>query len=255
MVLPYDYNAYMDKFESALECNFRCENVLVTTRWPNGVVCPHCGNTKTYLMSESGVWECSVCKRQTTVTAGTAFHSTNLELRKWFIAAYLMATNPSGISAVQLARQVAVSPDTGQSMLRKLRGVMQESNNKLLPYARVHGTHVLHRPKGNPEIKAIVSIYDEFGVLKVNLQCQDPISVANSKVQLPQQIDNPQKYSKFVASVIGHFERKAVGTYHRYSTKYAQLYADEFAYKFNGLYPAETLFRLMTDICRYGPKV
>ena len=27
-------------------------------RWPNGVVCPHCGSTRSFYIAERRVWEC-----------------------------------------------------------------------------------------------------------------------------------------------------------------------------------------------------
>lgn len=49
------------------------------------------------------------CRHQTSVTAGTLFHSTNLPLVQWFLAIYLMACDKGGISALRLSRQIGVS--------------------------------------------------------------------------------------------------------------------------------------------------
>jgi hypothetical protein len=39
------------------------------------------------------------CRHQTSVIAGTVMHGTHLPLRKWFLAAYLVATHSNGISS------------------------------------------------------------------------------------------------------------------------------------------------------------
>ncbi len=249
---PDNFDTYMENFESAMECNYRCREVLQSTRWPTGAQCPYCEHTKMYRIYESWNWECAYCRRQVTITGGTVFHGAQIELRKWFVTVYLMAID--GISGVRLAQKIGVDNDTALEMLRKLRVVMQKRNNEMLARSLVHGTHVLFKPRSKPVIKAVVSIRDENGVPKINLQCQDNVSLAKSKVLLPEKMENPEQYSKFVASVIGHFQRASIGTYHRYSDRYAQLYADEFSYRFNAEHPAQMLFSLMQDVCKFGPK-
>ena len=49
---------------------------LEILRWPNGPVCPHCGESEkiTKLEGEShrpGVYQCNSCRQQFTVTVGT----------------------------------------------------------------------------------------------------------------------------------------------------------------------------------------
>ena len=71
-------------------------------------------------------YECVSCRRQTSVTAGTVFHSTKLPLSKWFWALYWVSTDKGGISALRLQKLVGVSWPTAFSMLRKLRRSMGE---------------------------------------------------------------------------------------------------------------------------------
>lgn len=51
---------------------------LETIRWPRGPVCPHCGSTaKQYKLGgrahRRGLWKCSDCREQLSVTVGTVF--------------------------------------------------------------------------------------------------------------------------------------------------------------------------------------
>ncbi len=43
---------------------------------------------------------------------GTVFASAKLPLTVWFLAMYLLSQAENGISALELGRQVGVSPDT-----------------------------------------------------------------------------------------------------------------------------------------------
>jgi len=98
--------------------------------WPNGPICPHCGNgKKAYLLkgksTRPGVYNCAVCKRQFTVTIGTVMEDTHLPLRTWLMAFSLMHSAKKGISALQLQRDLNIgSYKTAWRMLRLIRETM-----------------------------------------------------------------------------------------------------------------------------------
>ncbi len=48
-----------------------CRNYLFQKRWPNGFICPKCDNTSYYELEDKIHYQCTQCKRQTSVTAGT----------------------------------------------------------------------------------------------------------------------------------------------------------------------------------------
>jgi hypothetical protein len=52
------------------------------------------------LETKAWTYESTGCARQTSVTAGTIMHHSKLPLTAWFWAAYLIATDPNGISAL-----------------------------------------------------------------------------------------------------------------------------------------------------------
>jgi len=103
---------------------------LEKVRWPNGPVCPHCGNgKKAYLLkgksTRSGVYTCSACRRQFTVTIGTVMEDTHLPLRTWLMAFSLMCSAKKGISALQLQRDLDIgSYKTAWRMLKQIRKAM-----------------------------------------------------------------------------------------------------------------------------------
>ena len=105
----------------------QCFEALVKMRWPSGFECPKCAS-QAYcrLKQRSTLFQCNVCHSQTSVTAGTIFHSTNLPLTKWFLAIYLMTQSKNGISQLELSRQVGVSANTGAALYHKLAQVMLE---------------------------------------------------------------------------------------------------------------------------------
>src|SRR5689334_5923983 len=84
-----------------------CAEYLAAARWPDGFVCPCCGDSKAWrLESKPLTCEFARCRRQTTVTAGTILHHAKLPVTTWCWAAYVIATQPNGISALQLQREL-----------------------------------------------------------------------------------------------------------------------------------------------------
>lgn len=85
-------------------------------RWPNGPVCPHCGNsdkTRVYKVTtntskkiRAGLYKCAECNDQFTVTVGTVMEDSHIPLNKWLIAFYMMCASKTQISAAQLQRQL-----------------------------------------------------------------------------------------------------------------------------------------------------
>ncbi len=82
---------------------------LVERRWPDGFVCPVCGGRKGWeLNHDRPAWECADCRRQTSVTAGTVMHRSHLPLKTWFLAAHIVASHSSGMSALQIQAQLGL---------------------------------------------------------------------------------------------------------------------------------------------------
>ena len=99
---------------------------LEALTWPNGRVCPHCGNVDqeriTKLKGKStrpGVYKCNECHKPFSVTVGTVFERSHIPLNKWLLAVHILSAGKKGTSAHQLWR-----------MLRL----------RLLPHGLVHGS-------------------------------------------------------------------------------------------------------------------
>lgn len=102
----------------------KCREYLFQKRWAKGFVCPKCGCTHAYTMT-NGRYQCTNCRYQASVTAGTIMHGTHAPLTKWFLAMYLVSNDKRGISAVQLQNQIGVTYKTAWSMLKRIRKAMK----------------------------------------------------------------------------------------------------------------------------------
>lgn len=92
-------------------------------RWPNGPVCPACGEAKRIWHNQNrpGYYRCNADKLVFTVCTGTIFERQKIGLHRWIYAMYLLVTARKGISSVQLAKEIGVTQKTAWFMLARLR--------------------------------------------------------------------------------------------------------------------------------------
>lgn len=113
------------EFQSMFATDEACQKYLAECRWPDGFVCPRCGNRSFYQILKPRRWQCTGCRYQVSLTAGTILHNTKTPLTVWFWAAYLMTTDKRGLSALLLQRQLGLRRyETAWMMLHKLRQAM-----------------------------------------------------------------------------------------------------------------------------------
>ena len=113
-----------------------CWEYLVACRWPRGYRCPRCAGRDAVILAGRELWQCTRCRYQVSVTAGTVLHKTRTPLHLWFWAAYLMATPTPGLSARQLQRQLGIARyETAWMMLHKLRRAMVNPEREPLRHA------------------------------------------------------------------------------------------------------------------------
>jgi transposase-like protein len=103
---------------------------LESIRWPYGAVCPHCGSKEAHKLTPKGgtktsvrpgVYFCGDCRKQFTVTVGTIFEGSRIQITDWFMAYYLICSSKKGISAHQLHRTLGVTYKTAWFMAHRIR--------------------------------------------------------------------------------------------------------------------------------------
>ena len=112
--------------------------LLEKMRWPNGACCPKCGGADPYRLTPKasgknkvarrGLWKCSQCRKQFTVTVGTIFEHSKVPMSKWLLAVHLMAASKKGMSAHQLHRMLGVKYQTSWFMAHRLRAAMAQDS-------------------------------------------------------------------------------------------------------------------------------
>jgi transposase-like protein len=107
---------------------------LETLLWPEGPVCPHCGNSApdriTKLAGKStrpGVYKCKECRKPFSVTVGTVFERSHIPLHQWVYAVHLYTSSKKGFSAHQLHRTLKVTYKTAWFMSHRIREAMKDT--------------------------------------------------------------------------------------------------------------------------------
>jgi transposase-like protein len=112
------------EFQSWFATDADCLDYLDWLRWPQGFVCPECGQAGGWAVAD-GRYKCAACGKRTSVTAGTLFDRRRTPLTVWFTACWLFATAKDGISALSLQRALEIgSYPTAWAMLHRLRSVL-----------------------------------------------------------------------------------------------------------------------------------
>ncbi len=99
------------------------EQWFAKARWGDEPACTHCGsvNVQTGAKHKTMPLRCRDCRKRFSVRMGTAMQDSNIPLRKWAIAAYLMTTNLKGVSSMKLHRDLGIAQSSAWHMLHRLR--------------------------------------------------------------------------------------------------------------------------------------
>jgi transposase-like protein len=101
--------------------------------WPNGPVCPHCGNADQSRIrklqgktTRIGLRACYECKGHFTVRQGTVFESSHLPLHLWLQIMHLMCASKKGVSTNQIQRMLSCSMKTAWFLGHRIREAMKD---------------------------------------------------------------------------------------------------------------------------------
>lgn len=270
-----------------------CAKALADVRWPQGFQCPACGSQEYSFIATRKLYQCSGCRHQVSVTAGTLFHATKVTLVKWFWAIYLTASDKGGISSLRLSKHIGVSWVSARSILKKVRTAMAHRDSiyrleNLIEFddTYVGGKRAGKRGRGAEGKKPVLVAVEarEKGAGFTVMQAVDTISketvssflafhlkpgqnvrtdalpalnaVARDHVH-EKKVTPPEKASEWLPLVhimIGNMKKFLNGTFHGVSSNYLQEYLDEFCYRFNRrFWESELPLRLLNACLAHVP--
>lgn len=125
-----------------------CLAHLFRIRWPDGFSCPSCGHDRFSFVKSRRLYQCSACKRQTSVTAGTVFHKTRTPIRKWFWMIFMMTRQKSGVSMLRMQKLLKIGAyRTAWLMGHKIRQAMLDRDSRYKLAGLIELDSVLIGPK------------------------------------------------------------------------------------------------------------
>jgi transposase-like protein len=254
---------------------------LENIRWDGNRLCPHCGSDKSYKLEakegskthvRNGVYKCSSCRKQFTVTVGTIFEDSHIPLAKWLSAIYLMCCSKKGISANQAHRMLEITYKSAWFMCHRIRYAMEQNSfKKMQGTIEVDETYVggknrrIGSKTGLENKTPVVSLVQRNGevrsfvvetvfsatlkkVLSENMSKKAKLMTDElrgykkvGKEFASHEVVNHSKYeyvrgdvtTNTVEVYFGLLKRGINGTFHHVSRKHLQRYLSEFDFRYN----------------------
>ena len=97
-----------------------CINHLEELRWNGNTVSPFDPASKVYKCKDNK-YRCRNTGKYFNARTNTLFDNTKVELRKWFLAIYIVTSHKKGISSIQLSKDIDVTQKTAWFMLQRIR--------------------------------------------------------------------------------------------------------------------------------------
>lgn len=95
-------------------------------RWNGQPRCPYCGSFKATVYKTNHRYHCNSCFTAYSVTVGTLFHKTHVDLDKWFRAIKLIVKNSPNMSSRNLANEIGVNKNTANTIISRIHVAMIE---------------------------------------------------------------------------------------------------------------------------------
>jgi transposase-like protein len=132
---PTNIKTIMD-FMRAFNTEEKCVDYLLALKtggkeWK----CPKCGEGGYTYISTRRLIRCKACRNEESITSSSVMRKTRKPLNEWFLAIYIIATQKTGISAMELYRQMGFgSIGTAWTWLHKIRLAMTEKKREKLDF-------------------------------------------------------------------------------------------------------------------------
>jgi hypothetical protein len=128
-----DYPRNLREFDRLFAHKDACLRFLEQVRWgERGFACQSCGGREFWTLG-TGLRRCKGCRFKNSVKTGTIFESSRLPLKMWFYAVWWITAQKTGVSALDLQRDVGLgSYRSAWLLLHKIRNAMTRADRTLL---------------------------------------------------------------------------------------------------------------------------
>jgi transposase-like protein len=109
-----------------LKTQEECLTFLEHVYWKNGPICPYCKSSRATAYKNEHRYRCNNCFTSYSVTVGTLFHKTHVDLIKWFRAIQIILLSSEKVSIRNLSKELQVSKKTACRMRDCIDNAIQE---------------------------------------------------------------------------------------------------------------------------------
>ncbi len=246
----------LDQFFRRFKDDQSCLEEIKNLRWPSGVLCIECKKvTKYYKLEGRTSYSCEFCRTQVFPLAGTIFEKTSTPLRLWFYAMFIMVQTRSGVSAMQLQRELGVTYKTAWRMFKQIRLLMSQNGGDMLKgIVEVEETDTVGAGKNRREVgvgwventrKAYLKHVPNSGKWTLVEQIKDHIDPTARVITdrydgyMHEFVTHTKSYvlgdmyTQNAENIWSIVKRGIYGVYRVVSKKYLQAYIDEYAWRYN----------------------
>lgn len=119
-----------------------CISHLEQVRWNGEPTCPYCNSKNQSPLPKERRYHCNTCNTSFSVTVGTIFHKTKIDLQKWFVAISLVLNAKKGYSARQLGRDIEVTKDTAWRVFMQIRRAFVDDKELMTGIVEADETYI-----------------------------------------------------------------------------------------------------------------
>lgn len=216
----------MSKFEDNFKTESDCIEFLRELRWPGGhFSCPSCDGKTANNLTKRRLMQCTGCRKQTSVTAGSIFHGRRVPLLKLFRIIWELATGQLK-SAQQLALELEMRYSTVWTWMHKARSAVTVDSKQSIEihcslFERVLYRRSLESSAALPESSAELpeaSRYCSAGSEKIDEPVKDSAgetaSLSNESLELDQNVLKAGGAAcEFISGIFGGISRKYLQQY------------------------------------------
>lgn len=192
---------------------------LEKVRWGDQPLCTHCGSVKVAKHSEGGRrdrWQCWICKKSFSVTVGTIFHNSHVDLQRWFLLIALMLNAKKGLSAMQAARDLEMRRPTVWSMMHRIRRALVDDGKLLAGIVEMDESYIGGRrrkanrrdddepgPRGPAGKVPVVGAVERGGrvkakaIDKAEMAAADMLAIVREMIDCPRSLLTTDEYAGY----------------------------------------------------------
>lgn len=134
----------VDALLEAFPTERSCITYLEGLRWENDVISPFDAFSKVYSCKDDR-YRCRNTQKYFNVRTHTIFHNSKMDLRKWFIAIWLVST-AGDITSVALSKELEITQKSAWLLLKRIRKYIGVKNPAAQPKLSINDMDVIITP-------------------------------------------------------------------------------------------------------------